>query len=61
MDATKISINNVQEENKQEATTDYRNKAHHVLDRFKSENLIKYLYGLMVKLYVRWEGGKWDE
>ena len=43
------------------SNNDYRQKAHHVLDRFKSESLIKFLYQLMVKLYIRWEGGTWNE
>lgn len=44
-----------------EKKEDYRAKAHHMLDRLRSESIIHYLYELMVSFSVRWEGGGQDE
>lgn len=41
--------------------TNYRQRAHVILDKFKSENTVKFLYNFMRKLYIRWEGGECDE
>lgn len=39
----------------------YRQKTHYIIDKIQSEKLIEFLYGLISKFYVKWEGGAIDE